>query len=243
MTASNNPFAFPAGKLILSIVGRRRGERIVAATKAAGASGGTVALGRGTAANAALEFLGVGDSEKDIVLTLAPAELARAMMDAIRRSCGRGPRGTGVALQIDVPQIVRSAHPGASANAASRAETSEDQMRSPSMNESKDHALIACILNRGYADDAMAAARKAGAAGGTILIARGTGREEDVKFFGVTLVPEKEVLLIVIEPAKQAAVLDALKRLPCLSAPGSGITFSIDVEEFAALGGEAARRG
>lgn len=251
MTTGNNPFAFPAGKLILSIVGRRRGERIVAATKAAGAPGGTVALGRGTAANAVLEFLGVGDSEKDIVLTLVPAELAPTVMDTIRHSCGQDPRGSGVTLQIDVPHIVRSALPGASSSAASRAaqpsaesaESSADTMRSPSMNAKNEHVLIACIVNRGYADDAMAAARKAGAAGGTILNARGTGREEDVKFFGVTLVPEKEVLLIVIEPAKQAAVLEALRRLPCLSAPGSGITFSIDVEEFAALGGEAARKG
>lgn len=230
MTTNNETFAFTAGKLILSIVGRRRGERIVAATKAAGAPGGTVALGRGTAANAVLEFLGVGDSEKDIVLTLVPAGLARAVLEAVRHACWHDPRGSGVAMQIDVSSIFRNA-----------AQPSTELLRSPSMNESKDHALIACILNRGYADDAMAAARKAGAAGGTILNARGTGREEDVKFFGVTLVPEKEILLIVIESARQAAVLEAIRQLPCLSAPGSGIAFSLAVEEFAALGEGAAR--
>jgi nitrogen regulatory protein PII len=225
MTTNNETFAFTAGKLILSIVGRRRGERIVAATKAAGAPGGTVALGRGTAANAVLEFLGVGDSEKDIVLTLVPAGLARAVLEAVRHACWHDPRGSGVAMQIDVSSIFRNA-----------AQPSTELVRSPSMNESKDHALIACILNRGYADDAMAAARKAGAAGGTILNARGTGREEDVKFFGVTLVPEKEILLIVIESARQTAVLEAIRKLPCLSAPGSGITFSLDVEDFSVLG-------
>ena len=59
------------------------------------------------------------------------------------------------------------------------------------------YKLITVIVNSGYADDVMAVAKKAGASGGTILGARGTGTEEDVKFFGITLVPEKEILLIV----------------------------------------------
>ena len=74
------------------------------------------------------------------------------------------------------------------------------------------HTLLTVIVNHGYADDVMAEARKAGAAGGTILNARGTGKEEDVKFFGITLVPEKEMLLIVAENAKAPAILEAIQK-------------------------------
>ena len=109
------------------------------------------------------------------------------------------------------------------------------------MNQNDDHVLVSFIVNRGYADDAMAAARTAGAKGGTILNARGTGREEDVKFFGVTLVPEKEILLVVTEAGKAEAIVEAVRALPCLEAPGSGIAFSLAVEEFATLGERAAR--
>ncbi len=58
------------------------------------------------------------------------------------------------------------------------------------------YTLITVIVNSGYAEAVMAAARSGGASGGSILNARGTGTEEDVKFFGITLVPEKEMLLI-----------------------------------------------
>jgi hypothetical protein len=56
------------------------------------------------------------------------------------------------------------------------------------MNTSAKHELISIILNTGYADDVMAAARAAGAPEGTSINARGTGTEEDVKFFGLILI-------------------------------------------------------
>ena len=61
------------GKLLVAIVGREQGEKIVALTKNAGARGGTILLGKGTAESSLLQLLGIGDSEKDLVLTGAGA--------------------------------------------------------------------------------------------------------------------------------------------------------------------------
>ena len=96
--------------------------------------------------------------------------------------------------------------------------------------------LITVIINKGYADDAMAAARKAGAGGGTVINARGTAREDDAKFFGMHIVPEKEMLCIVVEHEKKDAVLEAIRTLPCLAEPGSGIAYCSAVSEFVMLG-------
>ena len=57
------------------------------------------------------------------------------------------------------------------------------------------HDLILTIVERGYADDVMDAAKAAGARGGTILHARGTGSKEAEKFFGIIVQPEKELIL------------------------------------------------
>ena len=100
------------------------------------------------------------------------------------------------------------------------------------------HTLITCIVNKGTADEVMDAARKAGATGGTIMAARGTGKEEDVKFFGVQLVPEKEILLILVGSGLTGKVLDAIRSVPCLAEPGSGIAFCTDVDRFMTLGGK-----
>ena len=104
------------------------------------------------------------------------------------------------------------------------------------MDTPSTHVLISFILNKGTADDAMAAARKAGASGGTILNAQGTGKEDDVKFFGISLVPEKEMLITIVPQDKASGVIEAVKSVPSLAEPGAGIAFTMDILDFAPLG-------
>lgn len=92
--------------------------------------------------------------------------------------------------------------------------------------------MITVIVNTGYADDIMDAARKAGATGGTVTHARGTGTAEDAHFLGVTIVPEKEMIMILAEPEKAQAIVDAISSLKCLDEPGIGIIYTQDVKEF-----------
>ena len=96
--------------------------------------------------------------------------------------------------------------------------------------------LVGIVVNKGYAEDAMAAARRTGALGGTIVPARGTAKPGDETFFGVTLVPEKELLLILADAALADAVLDAVRALPCFAGKGSGVAFRVPVRDFAPLG-------
>lgn len=67
----------------------------------------------------------------------------------------------------------------------------------------KPNILIVTIVNRGYSDEVMDAAREAGAQGGTILYSRGAGVHETETFFGIPIQPEKELVLILAkeEPA------------------------------------------
>ena len=92
--------------------------------------------------------------------------------------------------------------------------------------------MITVIVNTGYADDIMDAARKAGATGGTVTHARGTGTAEDAHFLGVTIVPEKEMIMFLAESEKAQAIVDAISSLKCLDEPGIGIIYTQDVKEF-----------
>ena len=237
------------GKLLVAIVGREQGEKIVALTKNAGARGGTILLGKGTAESSLLQLLGIGDSEKDLVLTLATEPVLAAALAVLQNDPWARKKARGVAFVLDVTTILRHALAPAGqaispAAAATPAETppslstlsritppvGENAMQAPS------HELISVIVNAGYAEDIMHAARKAGATGGTIINARGTGKEEDVKFFGITIVPEKDFLLILAAKDQAQAILEAIRATPCLSEPGMGIAFCINVECFVPLG-------
>ena len=82
----------------------------------------------------------------------------------------------------------------------------------------------------------MVTARKAGASGGTVINAHGTSTEDDVKFFGAPLVPEKEILMIVMEKEKADSVVEAISSMEILKKKGMGIIFSIPVRTFSNLG-------
>jgi nitrogen regulatory protein PII len=226
--------AYTSGKLLISILDRSNGDYVVQASKQAGARGGTILLGRGTADSALLRILCLGDTEKDLVLTLAPAEEMAGIVAALRSDERIARKSPGIGFILDVAGILR--HIGLiSPHEADAVLTPQTDAR---MKEAT-HELICVIVNSGYADDLMNTARKAGARGGTILHARGTGTEEDVKFFGITLVPEKEMLLVLTEKDQAAGILDAIRKDPCLNEPGIGIAFCMDVESFFPLGGQS----
>ncbi|MBP7552329.1 MAG: P-II family nitrogen regulator [Spirochaetes bacterium] len=200
-------------KLICTVVNHGLGEKIAADTIQAGAGGGTIIVGKGSSDSALLRFLSIADLEKDILLTLVTNDQAPAVTNSIINSRHLGKHSCGYLFIIDLGGKL--------------------------MNTVYDHELINIIVNRGYADDIMDAARKAGATGGTILHARGTGKPDDEKFFGITIVPEKEQVLILAKNDISENIQKAVLELECLNTPGIGIMFVTPASDFIQLGKEA----
>ena len=94
----------------------------------------------------------------------------------------------------------------------------------------KEMELIIAIVNSGYADDAMKAARSAGA--------RGAGVEAQDRFYGVTIQSEKEMVLLVVEKEHKAAIMKAVCEKTGLKQEGRGIIFSLPVEDAVGMAPE-----
>lgn len=99
------------------------------------------------------------------------------------------------------------------------------------------HELILTIINRGFADLVMDAAKAAGASGGTVVHARGTGVHEAEKFFGIIVQPEKELVLILTEREKKNDIMTAICKHADLKVAGNGICFSLPVDQVMGLTG------
>lgn len=93
-----------------------------------------------------------------------------------------------------------------------------------------EHEMIVCIVNAGFSDDVMTAARECGARGGTVLHARGTANSEAETFFRITIQPEKEIVMILVPSAIKEDILHAIYRNVGLKTPGQGIAFSMPVD-------------
>ena len=92
------------------------------------------------------------------------------------------------------------------------------------------HQLIVCIVNAGFSQNVMEAARAAGARGGSIIRGRGSANPEAEEFFNITIQPDKEVVLILVPDDIKDAVMTAVFKNSGLSTDGQGIAFSLPVE-------------
>ena len=97
------------------------------------------------------------------------------------------------------------------------------------------HECIVCIVNAGFSEAVMDAAKEFGARGGTVVHARGTANQEAEKFFGITIQPEKEVVMILVPSSIKDDILHGLYRSVGLKTPGQGIAFSLPVDAAVGL--------
>ena len=97
------------------------------------------------------------------------------------------------------------------------------------------HEAIFCIVNDGYSEAVMEAAKQLGARGGTVINARGTAGKEAETFFHITVQPEKEIVMILVPKEIKDNVLHALYKQVGLDTAGQGIAFSVPVDSVVGL--------
>jgi hypothetical protein len=100
---------------------------------------------------------------------------------------------------------------------------------------SKKYEMIFCIVNAGFAVEAMEAAKKAGAQGGTILRARGTANPEAEEFYNISIQPDKEILWIIVPKEIKDDVMHRLYQDAGLNSQSKGIAFSLPVTHAVGL--------
>lgn len=97
------------------------------------------------------------------------------------------------------------------------------------------HEVIFCIVNTGFSEEVMDAAREFGARGGTVIRARGTANSEAEKLFNIAIQPEKEIVMILVESKIKNNILHALYKAVGLNTPGQGIAFTMPVDDVVGL--------
>lgn len=106
MSATNIKF-----DLIVTIVNRGKAIDVVAASKQAGAEGGTILNGRGSGIHETAKLFGIPiEPEKDIVLTLIPSAKTEQVLAAISEEVGLQAAGQGIAFVLAVEKTVGICH-------------------------------------------------------------------------------------------------------------------------------------
>ena len=184
-------------------------------------------LAHGTAKSQMLALFGIEESEKAVHQTVVTHNKMRELIGALETELHIDLPGQGIALAVPLASI--STKYSLDLFSGGHA---EDEMTDTNK-KNKEMALIIAICNKGHTEEVMEAARSAGAGGGTVLHAKGTGSEYAEKFFGLSLVDEKELIYIVSKKEKKNAIMQAITDGAGAETDAHALVFSLPVTDTA----------
>lgn len=92
--------------------------------------------------------------------------------------------------------------------------------------------MILCIVNQGFEEKVIEAVNTVGITGGTFLGAHGLSKLEAEKFFGISIHPEKQIVLIIVPESKKSDILKVLYEKVGMGDEAQGIALSIPVDDM-----------
>lgn len=218
--------------VIVSIVERGRGTAIQKLYKKHAVFLHTQCPGRGTATSEIMDILGLGSSEKDVVLSYAESGAARRLLALLDNEL-RGAAGTaGIVFTLPLSGMNNLA--AAAIDYYAQQNKKGNGGEPPMENQSKNSLiLVTCV--RGSADQIMVTAREQGARGGTVIKARWSGMEELERGYDLELTAERDIVAIVVPNDKREAIMEAVNAAHGLRTPEQAMTCSAPIEQLVRL--------
>ena len=101
--------------------------------------------------------------------------------------------------------------------------------------DNSTYELVVTVAERGSFDEIKAAAKAAGVRGGTLIHGLGMGSEKSEKFFGISIQPEKDIVMIITKKEESKDVMKSILEAVGLSTDHKGICFSLPVDNVFGL--------
>jgi nitrogen regulatory protein PII len=188
-----------------------------------------ITLGTGTASSEILDYFGLDGSEKSVIFHIITDTRWKEVKRQLRLKMNIDIPGIGIAFTVPLSSI-------GGMKALNYLTAQQDYVKGEeSTLKDTKYELLVTIANQGHTELIMDAARKVHAAGGTVIHAKGTGTHLAQKFMGMTLVPEKEMIFIVVRKTQKNAIMKAIMDEAGTGTPAGAIVFSLPVTDTAGM--------
>ncbi len=181
----------------------------------------------GTATSEIMDVLGLGSIDKTILCCTLPRPLCADVLASLSEALKFGSANSGIAFTLPLAgmsnlmlQLLAQMDP----------KQTEERKEDTAMNR---YSLIAAMINRGYSNELMDAAREAGASGGSVLHSRQI-LSEDIKW-DLGAQEEKEIVLIVAKAEAKADIMKKITEKCGVHSQAQGLVFALPIEEAAGL--------
>lgn len=231
------------GKASLTVVITNFGmaSKILKSAKKEGVSGGTILLGKGVIQSKISKFLGIDEQKKEIILMVINKEIEDKIHKFIVEKFKFHKNNSGILFSINLKNTrgirFRTEESDKKNGEVVINNMGNDENMTNSLeaiNENKYEAIFV-IVNRGDAKEVVEVATQNGATGGTILHGRGAGIYENTSLFSMTIEPEKEIVLLLVEKEKIEKLLKIIEKAMEIEKEGKGIIFTLPVNKALGL--------
>ncbi|MDR1630524.1 MAG: hypothetical protein LBS36_10000 [Oscillospiraceae bacterium] len=191
---------------------------------------------RGSANSDILDMFGLADSEKSLALCLEQEGKIPAVMSTVSQQLQLHRHGNGIAFSLSLTGICRPIATALESDGWELQDVKElcDVPSRDKAQESMKHDLILAVVNQGFSEELMDIARPAGARGGTVINARRVAGDA-VKFFGISVQEEREIVAIITQRATKKSIMQAIIRSFGMQSAARGVVFSLPVDDIAGL--------
>jgi nitrogen regulatory protein PII len=194
--------------------------------------------GKGTASSDLYEVFGLSNNNKHVIFSIIKESAWPTIKRGIQERFAISEFAKGLAVLIDLDSVC-----GVSAYkflTNTRTLNEGKGVKTMDTVDKKDnYEVVMAIVNDGFTDLVMDAAKKAGARGGTILTAHGTGNKEIAKFFGVVITPEKQIVMILVPKEIKDKVIEAVYKEVGINTKGQGIAFAFPCSDVVGIVADA----
>ena len=218
-------------KYFIAITQREYTEQYLDFLRKAGNAVVFTKLTNGTATDNTLNCLGLEKTEKIMLEGLVREENIPALKKGLINELDISSAGNGIAFFMPVDGIGGGTAKNYLIGEAPVIKREEEE---ENMEERSKLVLIIIVADKGTNDIVMDAARGAGASGGTVVRAKGTGAEI-AKFFGISITEEKEMVYIVSKREARDDIMRAVMEKAGWDTPAHGVAFSLPVDSVVGI--------
>ena len=206
--------------ILIMLVPFGNAKKIIRYARKKGLTGATVMIAYGTVKSRLLDFLGIYETRKELILTAGSNELLDTIMTELMKKFDITRKKFGIAFRFSLSYF----------NVRDRGtvETPNFQRK----DEKTMKSAIFTIINRGMAGEVVDASLEAGARGGTIIHAKGSGLNQTKLIFDMEIEPEKEIVLTIVDDELLEPVVQAIREKSGVEKDGQGILFVIPVSKY-----------
>ena len=188
----------------------------------------TVTNASGTASDSVIDYFGLAETKKDVYPAIIPDYLEHNILSKLKNAFKFEEIGTGITFTIPISSSNKFL-----VDSFKKSDV-EEKVKDMKEDNNKYHLIITIVLE-GYLEQAMAAAKKAGATGGTVIKGRGLANLLPAKVLGFNIEPEREVILNVVEDESKQKVMEEITSAVGIKTGGKGVCIALPISDAIGL--------